>query len=229
MWDVVERNPVGFGFAPVGDGVGLGAHGLLEIVLAVNSRTVKHAAELGEAFVEPHVLSGGAGGLVAKPHVRHLVCHIFFLCGVSCQYAAGDADIVNMFHAAHAGDDVADTVERIRSEVVFIKCRDVLYVDKGARHVVYLIWLDINRNRNIAFNAVVGVSPFDVVANGERNVVGGYFLGNLIVPGGSAVAIVVGVDEVASADGFCAVGDGNVKVIGGLVGEVVHAGEPAFA
>ena len=49
------------------------------------------------------------------------------------------------------------------------------------------------------------------------------------MPGGGAVAIVEGVDEIAAADGFFIVGDGNVKTIRGFVGEIINAGEPSLA
>ena len=49
------------------------------------------------------------------------------------------------------------------------------------------------------------------------------------MPSGSAISIVVMFYEVATTDGLLVVAHTNYQVVGGLVGEVVHAREPSLA
>ena len=161
--------------------------------------------------------------------MRELVCHVFLLRGVSCHYTAGDADVVDVFHASDAGHDIADAVERICSEAIFIETRDVFNVHESAWHVVDLVRLDINRYRDVAFDAVVDVDPFDVVAGCERDVICCNLLRYIVMHSMCAVAVIDVVYEVTSANGSHRCRHCDIDVVCRLVGEVINAREPAFA
>ena len=102
-------------------------------------------------------------------------------------------------------------------------------MDKGARNAVDLCGFHIDRDRDVTLDAVVGISPLHIVADGEGRVVGGHSLRDFPVPCAGAVAIVDGVGVVAAADGFLVVSDSDNEAVSGLVGEVVDAGEPSLA
>ena len=49
------------------------------------------------------------------------------------------------------------------------------------------------------------------------------------MPSGSTISIVIMFHKVAATDGLLVITDTDDQVVGGLVGKVVHAGEPSLA
>ena len=155
--------------------------------------------------------------------------NIFLARGIAVDDVCSEGNVVGVFHAAFASTDITDTIEGVGAETGLKEADDLLDMDKSARHVVHLVGLGVHLNRNITFDTVIDIFPQLIFAHGKGNVVSSDFLRRIPMPSGSAIAIIESLNEITATDGFLIVGCGDIDVVGGLVSEVVDAGEPSLA
>ena len=155
--------------------------------------------------------------------------NIFFTSQRTVDNRWHDGNIVGVLHATFARDHIADTVKWIGAQALLKESRNLFEMHHRGWHIINLTRLGIHRNRYVALNAVIHIFPNLIIAHSERDVVSSNLLRRVPVPSCGAVAIVDGLDKIAAANGFFVVGRGDKHIIGGLVREIVHAGEPSLA
>jgi len=98
----------------------------------IDTFAVKHLAPGGPALIEPHVAGGGAGYLIAEPHVGELMGIKVFICQPSVDASVRVCDVADMLHGSQGRADITDTGPGVGPETALVKREDILEMNERA-------------------------------------------------------------------------------------------------